>query len=49
MDGTYVTDITHYLDDSGEIGTTPSPAKKPASFLALVIDSTTSTGSADYD
>ena len=42
MSGTYVTDITHYLDDDGELPTElPSPARKLASFLVLVIDEVT--------
>jgi hypothetical protein len=43
MSGTYVTNITHYLDDEGEIvATIPAPARKLASFLVLLIDSITS-------
>lgn len=39
MTGTYVTDITHYLDDEGELpAEMPSPVRKLASFLVLVID-----------
>ena len=39
MNGTYVTDITHYLDDEGELPEEmPGPARKLASFLVLVID-----------
>ncbi len=39
MNGTYVTDITHYLDDKGELpAEMPAPARKLASFLVLVID-----------
>jgi len=49
MSGTYVTDITHYLDERGELATMPSPAKKLANFLVLVIDSATSVGSTNYD
>ena len=42
MSGTYVTDITHYLDDEGELPLElPSPARKLASFLVLVIDAVT--------
>ncbi len=42
MSGTYVTDITHYLDDDGELpAELPSPARKLASFLVLLIDSVT--------
>ena len=40
MSETYITDITHYLDDQGElVSTMPGPARKLASFLVLVIDS----------
>ena len=39
MSGTYVTDITHYLDEEGEL--LPSPARKLASFLVLIIDAVT--------
>ena len=39
MSETYVTDITHYLDDHGElVSEMPGPARKLASFLVLVID-----------
>jgi hypothetical protein len=47
MDGTYHTNIWHYLDDKGEIITVPLPARKLASFLALIIESVPSTRSAD--
>jgi hypothetical protein len=41
MTGTYYTDITHYLDMDGNIvSEMPGPAKKLASFLALIIDAT---------
>jgi predicted RNA-binding Zn-ribbon protein involved in translation (DUF1610 family) len=43
MSGTYVTDITHYLDDAGELAEMPSPARKLASFLVLLIDATSQT------
>ena len=37
--GTYVTDITHYLDDQGEVSAEmPREARQLASFLVLVID-----------
>lgn len=50
MSNTYVTDITHYLDKNGELVTDmPSEAKQLASFLVLVIDSTTSGGSVYFD
>ena len=49
MSETYVTNITHYLDENGEIDYMPAPAKKLASFLVLIIDNTTSTGSINYD
>jgi hypothetical protein len=39
MNGTYCTDITHFLDDEGKLqADMPSPARKLASFLVLVID-----------
>lgn len=41
MSGTYVTDITHYLNDTGELAEMPGPARKLASFLVLLIDATT--------
>ena len=41
MSGTYVTDITHYLDDTGELAEMPGPARKLASFLVLLIDEAT--------
>ena len=50
MNGTYVTDITHYLDDAGELAGMPSPARKLASFLVLLIDAATEAFPADeYD
>jgi len=36
-----VTDITHYLDETGELAEMPEAARKLASFLVLVIDATT--------
>ena len=44
--GTYVTDITHYLDETGEVMQKPGPARKLASFLTLVIDAATGAPSA---
>lgn len=41
MTKTYVTDITHYLDKSGELADMPKPARTMASFLVLLIDATT--------
>ncbi len=41
MSGTYVTDITHYLDEAGELAEMPGPARKLASCLVLLIDATT--------
>jgi hypothetical protein len=41
MDQTYITDITHYLDDTGELAEMPGPVRKLASFLILLVDSTT--------
>jgi hypothetical protein len=41
MSRTYVTDITHYLDGTGEIAEMPGPARKLASFLTLLIDAAT--------
>ena len=51
MSGTYVTDITHYLDAEGEVPEElPGPARKLASFLVLVIDAVTQDiPSHDYD
>lgn len=36
--GTYVTDIAHYLDETGEMAQMPRPARKLASFLTLLIE-----------
>ena len=41
MSGTYVTDITHYLDKDGELAKMPGEARKLASFLVLLIEATT--------
>ena len=39
MSGTYVTDITHYLNEAGElVGEMPAEARQLASFLTLLID-----------
>lgn len=48
VEGTYVTDIRHYLDESGEIARMPGPARKLASFLALLIEAATGTASEHY-
>ena len=40
MKQTYVTDIAHYLDETGELADMPGPARKLASFLVLLIDAT---------
>ena len=39
--GAYLTDITHFLDETGELMTLPGPARKLASFLTLVIEAAT--------
>lgn len=39
--GTYVTNITHYLDETGEVAPMPGPARKLVSFLTLVIEAAT--------
>jgi hypothetical protein len=50
VEGTYVTDITHFLDASGELASMPAPARKLASFLTLVIEAATGAPSAkDHD
>src|SRR5207244_2813171 len=46
-EGTYVTDITHYLDEAGELMRTSGPARKLASFLTLLIDEASGAASAD--
>jgi len=38
MTNTYVTDITHYLNESGDLAEMPAAARKLASFLGLLID-----------
>ena len=48
VEGTYVTDITHYLDEAGELLPLPGPARKLASFLTLLIEAATATASAHY-
>lgn len=47
MSGTYVTDITHFLDENGELAEMPEEARKLASFLVLLIDAATQTFPAD--
>ncbi len=50
MAKTYVTDITHYLDERGELTDMSAPARKLASFLVLLIDATTAaTPARDFD
>jgi hypothetical protein len=44
--GTYVTNITCYLDETGEMGQMPAPARKLASFLTLLIEAATGTPTA---
>ncbi len=41
MSNTYVTDITHYLDATGELAEMPGEARQLASFLALLVDAAT--------
>ena len=38
---TYVTDITHYLDEASELAQLPRPARRLASFLTLLIEEAT--------
>ncbi len=42
----YVTDITHYLDETGELAQLPGPARRLASFLTLLIEAATGAPSA---
>ena len=50
MNQTYVTDITHYLDETGELAEMPGPARKLASFLVLLIDAASQVGPvSDFD
>ncbi len=39
--GTFVMDITHFLDEHGELASMPAPARKLASFLVLLIEAAT--------
>ena len=39
--GTNVTDITHYLDEAGELMQMPGQARKLGSFLTLLIEAAT--------
>ena len=49
-EGTYVTDITHFLDKTGEMpADLPKPAASLASFLVRIIQATTMTGSSEFD
>jgi hypothetical protein len=47
-EGTYVTDITHYLDEASELLPLPGPARKLASFLTLLIEAATGAASVHY-
>ena len=50
MSGTYVTDITHYLDEKGGLAEMSEEARQLASFLVLLIDAVTPAFPAvDYD
>jgi hypothetical protein len=43
MNRTYVTDLMHYLDDTGEVPQgIPTEARQLASFLGLIVDAVTS-------
>jgi hypothetical protein len=44
---TYVTDMSHYLDEAGELAQLPRPARRLASFLTLLIEAATGAPSAD--
>jgi hypothetical protein len=46
--GTYVTDITHFLDEAGELLPLPGPARKLASFLTLLIEAATGAAAPHY-
>src|SRR6185312_10702054 len=46
-EGTYFINITHYLDEAGEMLPLPGPARKLASFITLVIEAATNSASAD--
>jgi repressor LexA len=41
MPKTYITDITHFLDEAGDLADMPPAARKLASFLALIIEAVT--------
>jgi len=45
--GTYVTDITHFLDENGELAQIPATARKLARFLTLLIEAATAAFPAD--
>lgn len=45
--GTFVTDITHYLDEACEMANMSGPARRLASFLTLLIEAATSAPSSD--
>src|SRR5262249_43203193 len=47
-EGTFVTDITHYLDEAGEVAQLPGPARELASFLTQMIEAATGTASTHY-
>lgn len=43
MNRAYITDLTHYLDDTGEVVQgIPAEARQLASFLVLIVDAVTS-------
>ena len=41
MVGTYITDLQHFLDDTGELAEMPTEARQLASFLVLIVDAIT--------
>jgi hypothetical protein len=38
MTGTWVTDLTHFLDEEGDIGPISGPARRLAEFFAAIVD-----------
>jgi len=42
----YVRDITHYLDETGELVQLPGPSRRLGSFLTLLIEAATGASSA---
>ncbi len=49
MADTWITDMTHFLDQNGAIGVMPDPARKLAKYLASIVAAATNENYYDED